>query len=356
MVEREEGELDLSKARGGAGERWRGFLEFLLGKAYSWFSDCGQLDMSKDGMNYRPEISGDQKVVEDGAFRFAAAYFDHGHIYGQIEGLRSAGGVLKYVYDPSPKRYQEILRNNPAAKAVSDFREILDDDEVRLVTAAAIPNLRCGIGIHVLDSGKDYLTDKSPFTTLTQLDDAKAKVEATGMKYMVCYSERLLNEATWYAGELIKQGAIGKVVQVLNLAPHQLSAPSRPDWFFKKERYGGILTDIGSHQFEQFLEFAGASGGEVLSARVENLNHPEYPGLEDFGEASLKLDNGVSAYCRADWFNPDGAKVWGDGRSFVMGTDGYLEIRKYRDIVHGGSNKIYIVNSKEERLIDCEGK
>jgi len=312
--------------------------------------------MSKDGMNYMPEISGDKKVVESGAFPFAAAYFDHGHIYGQIEGLASAGGTLKYVFDSDPARYESVLKQHPGARAVSDFREILDDSEVKLVTAAAIPNRRCEIGIQTMDSGKDYLTDKSPFTTLEQLAKARQKVDESGKRYMVCYSERLLNEAAWHAGELIKEGAIGKVLQVLNLAPHNLAANSRPDWFFDKEAYGGILTDIGSHQFEQFLEYTGANDAEILSARVENIANPEHPGLEDFGEANLRLDTGASAYCRLDWFNPAGSKVWGDGRTFVMGTEGYLEIRKYRDIVHGGSDRIYLVDSKDEQVIDCKGK
>ncbi len=314
------------------------------------------IGMSKDGMNYAPEFKGGERVVGAGEFVFAAAYFDHGHIYGQIEGLIDAGGTLGYIYEPDCSRYESVLKKYPDVKVVSDFCEILDVPEVRLVTAAAIPNLRCDIGIQVLDSGKDYFTDKSPFTTLDQLELARSKTAATGNRYMVCYSERFLSEAGWYAGELIKGGAIGRVLQVLNLAPHQLAASSRPSWFFEKDCYGGILTDIGSHQCEQFLEFTGATDGVVNFARVENMAHPDYPELEDFGETSITLNTGASAYCRLDWFNPNGSKVWGDGRSFVLGTDGYLEIRKYRDIIRGGMDKIYMVDKEDEHLIDCEGK
>lgn len=307
-------------------------------------------------MNYAPEFKGGKQVVEAGEFVFAAAYFDHGHIYGQIEGLASVGATLGYIYEPDAERYESVVKAHPQAKVVSDFREILDAPEVKLVTAAAIPDLRCGIGIQVLDSGKDYFTDKCPFTTLEQLEQAREKAAATGKRYMVSYSERLSSESGWYAGELIKGGAIGKVLQVLNLAPHNLAPSSRPDWFFEKRRYGGILTDIGSHQCEQFLEYTGATDGVVNFARVENMANPQYPELEDFGEANITLNTGASAYCRLDWFNPAGAKIWGDGRSFVLGTDGYLEIRKYRDIVHGGCDHIYMVDKESEHLIDCQGK
>lgn len=307
-------------------------------------------------MSYEPSNDDGGKVVEAGEFVFAAAYFDHPHIYGQIDGLIGAGGTLRYIYEPEAARYENVLKSHPEARVVSDFREILEDDEVAMVTAAAIPDLRCEIGIQVMDAGKDYFTDKCPFVSIEQLEHAKLKCAETGRRYMVFYGERLASESAWHAGEIIKAGAIGKVVQVLNLAPHQLSPSTRPDWFFEKQRYGGILTDIGSHQCEQFLEYAGADDGEVNFARVDNLASPEYPGFEDFGEASLRLSTGASAYCRLDWFNPAGAKIWGDGRTFVLGTDGYLEIRKYRDLVHGGSDRIYLVDGESEHVIDCEGK
>lgn len=307
-------------------------------------------------MNYAPEAVGAKKVFEPGEFCFAAAFFDHGHIYGQTFNLANAGATLKYVYDPSPERYAQVLERFPNARAVSSFDEILEDDEVRLVTAAAVPSERCSIGLKVLDAGKDYFTDKSPFTTLEQLEQARKKVAETGRKYMVSYSERLMVEAAWHAGELIRQGAVGRVLQVLLLAPHNLNAPSRPEWFFQKDKYGGILTDIGSHQFEQFLYFTGSTDGVVNFARVENMGNPEYPELEDFGEASMTMSSGASCYCRLDWFNPKGSKVWGDGRTFVLGTEGYMEIRKYHNLVHGGNELIYLVDSKGEQLIECKGK
>ncbi|MCK5736161.1 MAG: Gfo/Idh/MocA family oxidoreductase, partial [Spirochaetaceae bacterium] len=238
-----------------------------------------------------------------------------------------------------------------------DFQEILDDDEIVLVTSAAIPYLRSGIGMQVLDTGKDYFTDKAPFTSMAQLESARVKVRETGRKYMVCYSERLMNESAWHAGELIRDGALGRVLQVLNLAPHNLAASTRPDWFFHKDQSGGILNDIGSHQFEQFLYYAGAADGTINFARAENMNNPEYPQLEDFGEVGLTLNTGASAYCRIDWFTPAASRVWGDGRTFVLGTNGYMEIRKYIDVAREGyGDKIFLVDGEKEVEIDCRGK
>ena len=310
----------------------------------------------RDGMNYAPDMSVNKAVVKPGEFPFAASHFDHGHIYGQISGLASAGGVLKYIYEPDAGKTDSVRKAYPDAVIVDDFRRILDDDEIRLVTSAAIPSRRCGIGLEVMESGKDYLTDKAPFTTLEQLSRARKAVRETGRKYMVCYSERLSNESAWHAGELIRGGAIGRVLQVLNLAPHNLAPETRPDWFFRKADYGGILVDIGSHQFEQFLYYAGATDAEVNFARAENMGNPSYPELEDFGEAGLTLNTGASVYCRLDWFNPGGSRTWGDGRTFVLGTDGYLEIRKYIDVARGEGDRIFLVDQSKEVEIDCRGR
>jgi predicted dehydrogenase len=240
----------------------------------------------KDGQNYSPEFQM-EKAVEPGQFVFAAAYFDHGHIYGQIGNLAQTGATLGYIYDtdPSGQRIKQVTERFPDAKVVSDFNEILKAPEVQLVTSAAIPSERCAVGLQVLEADKDYFTDKSPFTTLDQLEQARRKVEATGRRYMVSFSERLQTEAGWHAGELVKSGAIGSPLQILILAPHRLSKATRPDWFFDKEKYGGILTDIGSHQFEQFLTYAGASDASINFARVENFANADKPGLEDFGES-----------------------------------------------------------------------
>jgi predicted dehydrogenase len=314
------------------------------------------VNSKRDGMNYAPVMRDDRKVVEPGSFAFAAVHFDHGHIYGQIAGLAAAGAHLKYVFDEDPRRYAQVLRDHPRARVARSLEEILDDPEVRLVTAAAIPSRRCALGLRVMAAEKDYFTDKCPFTSLGQLEEARAATVATGRKYMVFYSERLANEAAYHAGELIAEGAIGRVLQVLNLAPHNLAASSRPAWFFQKEHFGGILTDIGSHQFEQFLHYTGDVDGTVNFARVENLDHPPYPEFEDFGEASLTLASGASAYCRLDWFNPLGAKVWGDGRTFVLGTKGYLEVRKYRDLGHDLSDLIHLVDEVGEHRVECAGR
>lgn len=310
-----------------------------------------------DGASYAPQ-GRPQPVVKPGEFIFAAAHLDHGHIFGQCNGLLEAGAQLKWVYEPDAARLEDFLQRYPQSKAARSLDEILDDPEIQLVAAAAQTYRRGPIGCRVLEAGKDYFTDKAPFTTLVQLAQARETVARTGRKYMVYYSERLHVECAVFAGDLIGQGAIGRVVQVLGLGPHRLGAPSRPAWFFEREKYGGILCDIGSHQIEQFLFYTGAKEATVVHSAVANYANPDHPELEDFGEASLVADTGASNYFRVDWLTPAGLRTWGDGRTILLGTEGYIELRKYIDITvePQADNQLLLVNGAGEKRFSLTGE
>lgn len=296
-------------------------------------------------------------VVKPGEFLFAMIGLDHDHIGGMSGGLQEAGATLKWIYDPDPRKVEQYLKRYPHAQPASSEEEVLQDKEVQLVASAAITAQRCELGLRVMDAGKDYFTDKAPLTTLKQLELAKKKVKETGRKYAVYYSERLHAEEAVFAGQLIEQGAIGKVIQTIGMGPHRLRASTRPAWFFQKNQYGGILCDIGSHQIEQFLHYTGAKGATVVSSQIANYAHPEYPELDDFGDANLVADNGATGYFRVDWFTPDGLSTWGDGRTFILGTDGYIELRKYVNIGQKDNAKgVYLVNQHGEFAFDVKGR
>jgi predicted dehydrogenase len=306
-----------------------------------------------DGMTYAPKGK-PSPVVKPGEFAFAAVHLDHGHIYGQCNGLIEAGAQLKWVYDTDPARIATFQSKFPTVRVARSLDEVLSDPEVRLVAAAAIPNERGPLGCTVMRAGKDYFTDKTPFTTSAQLAEARTVAASTGRKYMVYYCERLHVESAIMAGELVHGGAIGRVIQVMCIAPHRLSKASRPAWFFERERYGGILCDIGSHQIEQFLHYTQSTDATVLSAAVANYANPDKPEFEDFGEASLVGSTGSSGYLRVDWFTPDGLSTWGDGRTFILGTQGYIELRKYIDVAREDKgDHVFIVDGKGQRVLNA---
>ena len=310
----------------------------------------------RDGMNYAPK-GRPNPVCGLGDFVFAVTGLDHGHIFGMCNGLMEAGAGLKWVYDPDPGKVAAFRAKYPLVQAAVSVEQILDDPEVRMVAAAAVPSQRAELGLKVLSHGKHYFTDKGPFTTLDQLERVRARIRETGRKYAVYYSERLHVESAVFAGQLIAEGAIGRVLQVTGLGPHRLNAVTRPAWFFVREQYGGILCDIGSHQVEQILHYTQALGGSVAASQVANHHHPDYPELEDFGDSLLALDNGASGYFRVDWFTPDGLGTWGDGRTVILGTEGYIELRKYIDVGRDPEgDQVYLVNGEGAFHIPVKGK
>ncbi len=286
--------------------------------------------------------------------RFAVIGMNHSHIYGQVDATARGGGELVAFHAKEPELVAEFAKRYPNAKQVTDERAILDDTSIHLVLSSIVPNERAPLGIRVMRAGKDFMSDKPGITTLEQFAEVRRVQAATKRIYSILYSERHENASTVRAGELVRQAAIGKVVQTIGLGPHRVHPPDRAAWFWDPAKYGGIICDIGSHQFDQFLFFTGSTHAEIVASQVRNVRHPDHPAFQDFGDVMVN-GNGGTGYIRLDWFTPDGLPTWGDGRLTVLGTDGYIEARKYVDIGgrEGGSH-LFLVDGKGVRYIDCK--
>jgi len=291
--------------------------------------------------------------LQEPRIKFSVININHSHIYGMVDAVTRGGGQLVSFYAKEPDLVAAFQKRYPQAKLAKDKKEILDDKSIQVVLSSGIPVERAPLGVEVMKAGKDYLVDKPGITSLEQLAQVRKVQKETKRIYSIMYSERFENRATVKAGALVKAGAIGKVIQTIGMGPHRMNAPTRPEWFFDKKYFGGIITDIASHQFDQFLFFTGSTEASVVASQIGNVHHPQYPKFEDFGDVMLK-GNGGAGYIRVDWFTPDGLKTWGDGRLTILGTDGFIEIRKNIDIAnHDNGNHLYLVNQKETTYIDC---
>jgi len=285
--------------------------------------------------------------------RFAVIGSNHPHIHGMVEAVERGGGELASFHEREPALASELARRYPRARAVADERAILEDESIQLVLSSIVPNERAPLGIRVMRHGKDFLVDKPGATSLDQLTDLRRVQAATGRIWSVVYSERFESRATIRAGEMVREGAIGTVVQTIGLGPHRVHPPERPAWFWDPARHGGIIADIGTHQFDQFLFFTGSTSAEITAAQVRNVRHPEQPTFHDFGDAMAR-GNGGTGYMRVDWLTPAGLPVWGDTRLTILGTDGYIEIRKNIDVGgRDGGDHLFLVDSSGVRHIDC---
>lgn len=294
--------------------------------------------------------------------RFAAVGLDHAHIYGQIAGLLAQGGELVGLSseDPSAAVAQDVRKRWPDAPWVDDPQELLRDPTVELIVTAAVPDQRAAIAIEALHHGKDVVTDKPGCVSLAELDQIRTAVSESGRFWSVCFSERFEVRSVTRAGELARSGRIGRVIQTLGLGPHREldkghlgGGAGRPDWFYDRSRFGGIINDIASHQIDQFLWFTGSSTAEVVASTAANYTHPDTPRMQDFGELLLRSDR-AHGYIRVDWYSPQGLPTWGDGRLIILGTEGYLELRKYVDIAgREGRDHLFVVDAQGTEYVDC---
>ncbi len=293
--------------------------------------------------------------------KFGVCGMSHDHIYGMIGAVQRGGGELVAAWGGEADKLEAFRKRFPNVKIVKTQEEIIEDPSLQLVLSSQIANERAPIGIKVMRHGKDYLSDKPGITTLEQLAEVRKTISETKKIYAIMYSERLEVKAAVYAGKLIQQGAIGKVIQTINIAPHQIvqrrgdagGGTGRPDWFWNDVQYGGILCDIGSHQVDQFLYYTGSTQAEVVASQIANVRHQDHPHFQDFGDMMLRGNRGLG-YVRLDWFTPDGLGTWGDGRLFILGTDGYIEVRKYTNVaVNKQGNNLFIVDKDQARYIDC---
>jgi predicted dehydrogenase len=286
-------------------------------------------------------------------FAFAAIGCDHDHIYGQTEAMLDAGCRLKAFHTREEADAARYGARYPQARRVQDEREILEDPEIRLVLGAGILCDRAPMAVRAMRHGKDVMLDKPAATTLEQLAELERVQAETGRILSICFSEHYRERAAVEAGRLVQAGAIGRVIQTVGLGPHRLRKQARPAWFFERAKYGGILCDIGSHQAEQFLFYTGSTEAEVVVSQIGNLANPDKPELEDFGDVIFRSPT-ATGYARVDWFTPDGLPTWGDGRYTILGTEGYIELRKYVDIAgRPGGDHLFLVDRKETRHIDC---
>ncbi len=286
--------------------------------------------------------------------RFGVIGIDHRHIYDQVTSLLAIGAECAgYWTHDRVHTLGGFVERFPEIPRVADQRQLLEDSTIHLVTCAAIPCERAEMAVQAMQHGKDFMVDKPGVTTFEQLAEVQRVQRETGRIFSVNFTERFEVRAVTVATELVRNGAIGRVLQTIGLGPHRLNRHLRPAWFFDPQSCGGILVDVASHQIDQFMHFTGAADARIINSRVGNLGHPDDPGLQDFGEILLSQGS-ASGYIRVDWFTPDGLDTWGDGRLTILGTEGYIELRKYIDISgRPGKDHLFLVNHKGSRYLDC---
>jgi predicted dehydrogenase len=289
-----------------------------------------------------------------GDLKVAVLGIDHRHCYGMLAGMQDVGCTcVGWWTEGQPGTLDGFVKRFPDIPRVADRAQLLADPQVDLVLIADIPARRADLAIEAMQAGKDVMTDKPGCTTMEQLQRLQETVAHTGRIWSIDFSERFEVPCVARAAKLVADGAIGRVVQTMGVGPHRLNLPTRPDWFFERDQFGGILCDIASHQIDQFLYFTDSTDAEIVASSVGNFANPSHPELEDFGEILLRSES-AQGYIRVDWYTPDALPNWGDGRLLLLGTEGTIEMRKYVDVAsRDGTDHLYLVNGDRCEYVDA---
>jgi predicted dehydrogenase len=291
------------------------------------------------------------------ASRFGVIGIDHRHIYELTQYLIDAGMECAgyWAETTNPRVLEGMRKRFPHLPAIAEKARLLEDRSIQVIVTAGIPSERAAIAIEAMRHGKDVLSDKPGVTTRAQLAEVQRVVQETGRIFAIAFGERFMSRAGAAARELLRAGAIGRLVQTVTLSPHRLNRALRPDWFWRPETNGSILVDIASHQIDKFLTITDRLDAEVVHAAIRSVAPERTPveKFQDFGELVLRNDV-ATAYVRVDWFTPDGLPDWGDGRAFIVGTEGSIEVRHNLDLAgRSGSEHLFLVTREKTTYVSC---
>jgi predicted dehydrogenase len=292
--------------------------------------------------------------------RFAVIGIDHRHVYELAQHLIDAGMECAgwWPVTTNPHVLAGFRKRFAQLPEVSDRERMLEDRSVQLIVTAAVPSERAVLAIEAMRRGKDVLADKPGITTWADLAAVEAAVIQTGRRFIVAFGDRWGSPASARAKELVRAGAIGRLVSTTGMSPHRLNRETRPGWFWSARTNGSILVDIGCHQIDSFLSLTGREEAEIVHAAVRSVAPERTPvaDFQDWGEMILRNDV-ASATMQMHWFTPNGLADWGDGRTFIVGTEGFIELRKNLDLAgREGGQHLFLVTNERTEHIACAGK
>ncbi|MEU8222003.1 Gfo/Idh/MocA family oxidoreductase [Kribbella sp. NPDC048915] len=244
--------------------------------------------------------------------RIAIAGAAHPHVaYATAEVDQVAEFELVAVADPSHATAEQWAAPYGAA-VFTDHRQMLAAAKPDVVMVAGIYGDRGRVVVDALEAGCQVIADKPLCTTLEDLDAIAEATRRTG-RHVTLLLEKRYYPVTLAALEIADR--LGTIHGVTSSGPHKLNRPTRPDWFFDRARYGGILNDLAVHDIDAALLFTGLTGGSVSGSTVGS----------SYGVATLS-GPGALVTAGVDWMTPAGSPVHGDYRMKLVGTEGTAEL------------------------------
>jgi UDP-N-acetylglucosamine 3-dehydrogenase len=213
-------------------------------------------------------------------------------------------------------RLKEVAEKYHVPKAYTDYRELLADKSIDMVTVVTHIKEHAAPTVDALAAGKHVFLEKPMADSIEDCDRIIAAAEKAGTAFMVGHVCRF-DTVYALAKEEIQAGNLGTIISMH--AKRNLAKWITPSHL---KKISALFGD-GVHDLDLMLWYSGAKPKSVYA---QSLNtRPELPN-DDLGWAMFRLDSGAIAVIENVWCLPENAPFAIDARMEIIGTNGAIYI------------------------------
>jgi myo-inositol 2-dehydrogenase / D-chiro-inositol 1-dehydrogenase len=237
------------------------------------------------------------------------------------------------IASPTPGNAEALARRKGVAKWYTDYRDMLKDPEIEMVTITGPNYLHCQMTKDIAAAGKHVVCEKPLAVTIEEAEEMIAACKKAGVLLM--YAEELFFTPKYVkAKQMADEGAFGKLHMVKQSEKH---FGPHSDWFFDwKKSGGGVFTDMGCHGIAFVWWFLGRQKIKTVYAHMATQVHGDITECEDESYCVVEMEDGALGIVEDSWARRGGM----DDRIEVYGRDGCT----YADLHHGNALHTYSEN------------
>ena len=244
-----------------------------------------------------------------------------GHTGTIIGNLSKVKGVKLAAYANHNKRVSRLPKET---RLYDNYEEMLEKEELDIVGVCLPYYMNARASIEAAKKKIHIITEKPVATTLTDLKMLLKTVIENKVRLTTLLDMRF-SPPYQAIHKAVAEGKIGEPILVTAQKSYKFGA-SRPDFYKKKETYGGTIPWVGIHAIDYIHYTTGLNFSEV-TAFQGNKDHPDYPGFEDYAGVLLRMSNEGTAMINIDYLRPETAPTHGDDRLRIIGSEGVIEIK-----------------------------
>lgn len=238
----------------------------------------------------------------------------HALAYRNVKAVFGDVGVprLEMLCDVPGDRATAMANQFGFARATSDWRELVADPRVDLISVTTPNGLHRDMAIAALEAGKHVWCEKPMALTLADSAAMRDAAVRSGRTTQLGYNY-IWNPAIQHAEKLIREGAIGHPIHFRILYDEDFQADPEAPWTWRclREDAGlGVLGDMGCHAFSIVEVLMGQPDAMIADLQtIYNARTKPEGGVgavenEDVASALLRFPGGakgVLSTSRAAW-------------------------------------------------------